>query len=419
MLASYCGICGKPFQSTDTFCAGCGTPRDETNVSNTTLVSAPNAPTVLNRTALASLGRMPHAAESATNAKATGAGCEIELPDGRLCGVTSLGRCATCGRAFCRSHLARWEQAYDINQCAPCLAKAQANEEKAEAKRKADEAEARKYIQSGSARIALLTSGVQPVNIYQTRMKMMKGFFSRNNQWVEEIASVRRGWILGAVLGGLTALLDVDHPQVVLIPVEPYAESYKEVDQREPGLGPGWTSEWIEAAQAVRQLIMLRHLGIHSIFTRRIFARQGEDSSERMQTLRGRSAFIRIEEGKEPGRMYAIQKEEFSIGRSQESDIFLEDSARDELSADELLAIKDELLATIIHQGNGNYVLSVHTGHYDTRVNGQLLPLNRDQTYPLQHGDHIQLSVRVTVFDRMEHGALWQPDKTVFVFEMK
>ena len=62
MLASYCGICGKQFQSNETFCAGCGTPRDDTNVSNTTLVSAPNAPTVLNRTA----GRMPHAAEPAT-----------------------------------------------------------------------------------------------------------------------------------------------------------------------------------------------------------------------------------------------------------------------------------------------------------------------------------------------------------------
>jgi hypothetical protein len=48
MLASFCGTCGLQFQSNDTFCARCGTPRD-TDVSETTAlqVPAPNTPTVL------------------------------------------------------------------------------------------------------------------------------------------------------------------------------------------------------------------------------------------------------------------------------------------------------------------------------------------------------------------------------------
>src|SRR6266536_3168802 len=42
---------------------------------------------------------------------------------------------------------------------------------------------------------------------------------------------------------------------------------------------------------------------------------------------------VRIEEGKEPGRVYEVRKEELSIGRSRESDIFLEDLAVSRLHA--------------------------------------------------------------------------------------
>ncbi len=229
-----------------------------------------------------------------------GVGCEIELKNGQLCGIPAIGRCATCGRAFCRSHQAWSGQTYYIDQCAPCLAKAQADKEKrireTEAKWQAEEAEAREYFHSGSARTALLSSGAQPVNIYQTQRKFKKGFFSRNNQWVEVVTSVRRGWILSAITVGyaapfgeassktdysdqLTALLDLDHRQVVLTPVEPFSESYKEVDIDNL---PNWeiaSSGWIEAAKAVRQLIELHHLGIQSIFTRRISIKQGENAS--------------------------------------------------------------------------------------------------------------------------------------------
>jgi hypothetical protein len=66
--------------------------------------------------------------------------------------------------------------------CAPCFADEQKRIQEEKAKEKTDEDEARKYIQSGSARTALLASGVQPVNIYQTQMKLKKEFLSRNNQ---------------------------------------------------------------------------------------------------------------------------------------------------------------------------------------------------------------------------------------------
>ncbi len=352
--------------------------------------------------------------------KALAAVCELEV-GGQNCGVQAVGRCAFCKRAFCAAHQAWSGQTYYIDQCAPCLAQAQADKEKgrreAEAKYRAEEDKAREYIQSGSARIALLTNGVQPVNIYQTQRKMRivkKGFFSRDEQWVEVVTSVRHGWILGAIFGKgnteLTALLDLDHRQVILTPVEPYAESYKEVDSDYLSnweVLSNWEiarSGWMEAAQAVRRLIELRHLEIESIFTRRITGKQDENSPKRVQTLAGRSGFIRIEEGKEPGRIYEIH-EELSIGRSRDRAIFLEN-------------LDDELHATIINQGNSNYALRVDTKRNITKINGQLLPRG-SQTYPLQDGDHIQLSTGVTVAWRIMHGYLKRPEQIVLVFGMK
>jgi len=46
--------------------------------------------------------------------------CEV-LVDGRECGVPAIGRCATDGRAFCRTHqAANLHTRYD-DQCQPCL----------------------------------------------------------------------------------------------------------------------------------------------------------------------------------------------------------------------------------------------------------------------------------------------------------
>ena len=98
------------------------------------------------------------------------------------------------------------------------------------------------------------------------------------------------------------------------------------------------------------------------------------------------SGFVRIEEGKEPGRVYEVSKESLSIGRSRESDIFLED-----------LAVS-RLHASIISQGNNNYALRDEGSANGTKVNGQ--PVNKYQPYPLQEGDKIQLGQTVLVFAR-------------------
>jgi hypothetical protein len=100
----------------------------------------------------------------------------------------------------------------------------------------------------------------------------------------------------------------------------------------------------------------------------------------------GRMGMVRIEEGKEPGRVYEVRKEALSIGRSRESDIFLED-----------LAVS-RLHASIISQGNGNFALRDEGSANGTKVNGQ--QVNKYQPYPLQDGDKIQLGQTVLVFGR-------------------
>jgi hypothetical protein len=94
--------------------------------------------------------------------------------------------------------------------------------------------------------------------------------------------------------------------------------------------------------------------------------------------------YVRVEEGKEPGRIYEVRKEALSIGRSRESDIFLED-----------LAVS-RLHASIVDMGNGNYALKDEGSANGTKVNGQLV--NKFQTYPLQEGYRIQLGQTVLVF---------------------
>lgn len=100
----------------------------------------------------------------------------------------------------------------------------------------------------------------------------------------------------------------------------------------------------------------------------------------------GSTGMVRIEEGKEPGRVYEIRKDSLSIGRSRESDIFLED-----------LAVS-RLHASIISMGNGNFALRDEGSANGTKVNGQ--PVNKYQPYPLQEGDKIQLGQTVLVFGR-------------------
>ena len=98
------------------------------------------------------------------------------------------------------------------------------------------------------------------------------------------------------------------------------------------------------------------------------------------------SGFVRVEEGKEPGRTYEIRKDALSIGRSRESDIFLED-----------LAVS-RLHASIVSLGNSEFALKDEGSANGTKVNGQIV--NKYQTYPLKEGDKIQLGQTVLVFAR-------------------
>ena len=116
-----------------------------------------------------------------------------------------------------------------------------------------------------------------------------------------------------------------------------------------------------------------------------LFANNDNDKTMlRPSGPQGILGMVRIEEGKEPGRVYEVRKEELSIGRSRESDIFLED-----------LAVS-RLHAKILSLGNGNYALKDEGSANGTKVNGQLV--NKYQTYPLQEGDRIQLGQTVLVF---------------------
>ncbi len=100
----------------------------------------------------------------------------------------------------------------------------------------------------------------------------------------------------------------------------------------------------------------------------------------------GGIGMVRVEEGKEPGKIYEVRKDSLSIGRSRESDIFLED-----------LAVS-RLHASIVNTGNGSYALKDEGSANGTKVNGQMV--NKYQTYPLQEGDRIQLGQTVLVFTR-------------------
>lgn len=112
----------------------------------------------------------------------------------------------------------------------------------------------------------------------------------------------------------------------------------------------------------------------------------GGESDRTVLRPTGALGIVTISEGKDLGRVYEIRKNELSIGRSRESDIFLED-----------LAVS-RLHAKIQNMGNGTYALKDEGSANGTKVNGQLV--NKYQTYQLQEGDKIQLGQTVLVFSK-------------------
>ena len=100
----------------------------------------------------------------------------------------------------------------------------------------------------------------------------------------------------------------------------------------------------------------------------------------RPQSTQGEPQLV-VSEGKEPGRHYEIRKDRITIGRSRESDVFLED-----------LAVS-RTHTTINHQPNGRYLLRDENSANGTLVNGQ-----RVTDHMLEDGDKIQVGQTLLVF---------------------
>jgi pSer/pThr/pTyr-binding forkhead associated (FHA) protein len=92
---------------------------------------------------------------------------------------------------------------------------------------------------------------------------------------------------------------------------------------------------------------------------------------------------IVVRQGKEPGRMFEMRKDRMTIGRSRESDIFLED-----------LAVS-RLHTTITREGQGQYVIRDENSANGTYVNGQKIA-----EHVLDEGDEIQVGQTTLAFVR-------------------
>lgn len=181
------------------------------------------------------------------------------------CDQIPTGRCATCERVFCNRHRGYtrgyeyapgfFKQVPCVDKCADChgveerAEQAKHNEEHAkyEAQR-AKEHAAQEYLISGAARAALLTSGVQPVKLYEVWQRWKTGLFGLGGRDVDEVIATGHGWVLGEFKweylehlpygegefrseNCFTALLEssgsLPHSSMLpLSPVRPYSEGY-------------------------------------------------------------------------------------------------------------------------------------------------------------------------------------------------
>lgn len=96
-----------------------------------------------------------------------------------------------------------------------------------------------------------------------------------------------------------------------------------------------------------------------------------------------RPGMIVVRQGKEPGRTFEVRKDRLTIGRSRESDIFLED-----------LAVS-RLHTTVARDEQGRYILRDEGSANGTYVNGQKVG-----EHVLDEGDEIQVGQTVLAFVR-------------------
>lgn len=143
--------------------------------------------------------------------------------------------------------------------------------------------------------------------------------------------------------------------------------------QPQPASGAGWGAEWGAPAQATPSPAAMP---------------QGYGEVDKTHVVRPAAGaqspgMLVVRQGKEPGRVFEARKDRLTIGRSRESDIFLED-----------LAVS-RLHTTVSRDEYGRYILRDENSANGTYVNGQ-----RVSEHVLEEGDEIQVGQSVLAFVR-------------------
>jgi hypothetical protein len=208
--------------------------------------------------------------------QAMAAVCEIELNNGSNCGVQAIGRCSTCGRAFCLTHQAQnlsgvvfvgYVSVGDPGMCTSCQEAVQApiRKEQEEIRKEQEEWRAAvEYFKSGAAQTDLLASGVQSVEIFRIEHKFKKVFLGLGGRYIVEVSSFGRGWLVGESQWQFPwqdspqdhLIILPDHPLSELIEVGPYLGGYVFQKYIDLSWAPDPPHKWtIAAAQAVKRLV--------------------------------------------------------------------------------------------------------------------------------------------------------------------
>lgn len=116
--------------------------------------------------------------------------CELVDNFGNICDVTAIGRCHSCGRAFCASHRAFLYGRPTSDRCDPCPVRTK------DEQRQADKVQGRAYI-ANSALAELRAAGVRTTNIYARRSERRKQFLG-GVRWVEHTDLWGSGWLIGS-----------------------------------------------------------------------------------------------------------------------------------------------------------------------------------------------------------------------------
>lgn len=149
------------------------------------------------------------------------------------------------------------------------------------------------------------------------------------------------------------------------------------VGQSQPVSGANWGAEWGAPAQATPSPAAMPQ-----------GAPQGYGDIDKTRVVRPAAGaqglgMLVVRQGKEPGRIFEARKDRLTIGRSRESDIFLED-----------LAVS-RLHTTVSRDEYGRYILRDENSANGTYVNGQ-----RVSEHVLEEGDEIQVGQSVLAFVR-------------------